>query len=74
MLMRQVNLIDDEGQMMTTWVDSSHAIVGHRFDLDLGHGQRSPVYTVQHVWQTQREATDIHERQIDQRAFGRSIR
>lgn len=74
MLMKQVELIQDDGAKMRGWIDRDHAIVGHRFDLNLGEGERSPVVTVARVWQTERDREEIQHRQTDRKSFGGSIR
>lgn len=73
--MKQVELKEDSGSTTKCWIDSEHAIVGHRFDLNLGDGERSPVVTVTQVWHLiVRDRDEIQERETNRRSFGGSIK
>jgi hypothetical protein len=74
MLMKQVELQQDDGSTIIAWIDQEHSIVGNRVDLNLGNGKRSPVMTIRAVWNTVRDLTEIQERDANRRAFGGSIR
>lgn len=74
MLMKQVELKQDNGARMVSWIDKNHAIIGRRVDLNLGNGERSPVMEVLEVWQTERDLDEIQERDANRRGFGGSIR
>lgn len=75
MLVKQVELQQDDGAKMVCWIDKEHAIVGHRFDLNLGGEElRSPVMTVIKVSDSERDITEIQQAQKNQRSFGGSIR
>jgi hypothetical protein len=74
MLMKQCKLKQDDGATMVSWIDQDHAIIGHRFDLNLGDGQRSPVMTVVEAWDLVRDLDEIKQREQDRRNFGGSIR
>lgn len=74
MLMKQVELAQEDGSRAIGWIDRDHAIIGHRFDLNLGEGTRSPVVTVCQVWATERDLDEIQEREANRRGFGGSIR
>ncbi len=73
MLMKQVKLKEDNGSTMTSWIESKHAIVGRRLDLNLGDGKRSPVMTVTEVWDLEKDQTEVLEKETNRRSFGGSI-
>lgn len=70
MKVKQCLLTEDNGHKMVSWIDADKAIVGSRIDLRLGDNQRSPVMTIETVWQTIRDTAEIK----DNRGFGGSIR
>jgi hypothetical protein len=74
MLMQQAELRQDDGGRLVAWIDKDHAIPGHRFDFNLGDGERSPVVEVLRVWKTERDLTEIHQRETDRRDFGGSVK
>lgn len=74
MLMKQAEVRQDDGLSAVCWIDREHAVVGHRFDLNLGKGERSPVVTVVQVWPMERDLDELQERQTNRRTFGGSIR
>jgi hypothetical protein len=73
MLMRQVEMVEDNGTRYIGWIDRDHAVEGQRFDLNLGDGKRSPVVTVTQVWMLERDLDEIQERQENRRSFGGSV-
>lgn len=69
MLMKQVRLKQDDGQCMVSWIDTMHAVKGRRLDLKLGDSERSPVMTVDAVWDTERDLEELHDRHINRKGL-----
>jgi hypothetical protein len=74
MKMKQVELRQDDGAKTIGWIDSQHAIVGRRVDLNLGDGLRSPVMEIINVWNAEVELEEVQEREVNRRSFGGSIK